>query len=234
MTNSNKSKRYSSFLIITAWAAMWGIFEASVGYLLHLFPISCSWLIWYPVACFFMANIYRKTGKVSFVFLAGLLSASIKMLNLLFPVRADKVINPAISIVFESLVMGLVILAVNHVLKEKRKNAFIKALVSLIMNTGWRVLFILFLLFLVPDWVRDISVISSADKFMTFFISQNLIISFILFIGYQFIDIIFRPIKAIENKIFSYTGNSTRAMPILKTGIVAFLFCVNIIFELLL
>jgi len=95
MTNA-KTERYSFVLNIIVWGSLWGIFEATVGYLLHLVPFNYGYLVWYPVACFFMANIYRKTSRVSSLFYIGLLSAAIKLINLLFPVRIDKVINPAV------------------------------------------------------------------------------------------------------------------------------------------
>lgn len=43
--------------------AVWGIFEATVGYLLHLLPIRLGFLVWYPAAVFFMFTVYLKSDK---------------------------------------------------------------------------------------------------------------------------------------------------------------------------
>lgn len=217
-------KGYLFFLTIMTWGALWGIFEATVGYLLHLFEIKISWLIWYPVACFFMANVYRQTRRRSSVLYIGIMCASIKMLNLLTPIRVDKVINPSISIVFEAISMYVVLVVLHRLGGETLKKPYIKALGALTMNTGWRLLFILYLLLLVPHWIRDISVISSAEKFVPFFITQNMATSFVIFIGYQCIQYVYKPIIYIEEKIQLLDAIvPQRALPILKTGMMTLL-----------
>lgn len=235
MSDKGETHLYSIIMNIIVWGAIWGIFEATVGYLLHLVSFSYSWIIWYPFACFIMTNVYRKTKRVSCILYIGLLCAAIKMLNLFLPGRIDKVINPAISIVFESLSMvGIVVLA-NHLFKVKRKNPVIKVIVAFIMNTGWRLLFILYLLFLVPDWIRDVSVISSAEKFIPFFITQNLITSVLIFIGYQFKNSIFKPIEIGENRISNWSNAiPQRTVPILHSYLAVLMLFANISLQFLL
>ena len=235
MDNENKTDKYSVFLNIIVWGAMWGIFEATVGYLLHGLSFGYSWLIWYPAVCFFMANVYRKTKKVSSILFIGLLCASIKMLNLFLPGRIDKVINPAISIAFEALVAAAVVFAAKCLFKEKRKNLFTKALIALTMNTGWRILYILYLLFLVPNWIRDISVISSAEKFIPFFITQNLITTILIFTGYQFKYYIFKPVDITEHNLLKLSNIiPSRAMLFIQTGLAALILFTNIVLQLML
>lgn len=230
-----KAIRYSDILVITAWGSLWGIFEATVGYLLHLISFGYSWILWYPAACFFMANIYRKTKKASSVIYAGLLCAAVKMLNLFLPIRVDKVINPAISIVFEALAMAAVICLLNVILGNKRKNPFTKALAALGMNTLWRTMFALYLFFLVPDWIKDISVINSAKAFIPFFITQNIITSIILYIGYQFKNIALKPIVAIEKKILHVHNTvSVQAAQLIKMCAAAMILCVYVVLEMIL
>lgn len=214
----------SFFLTIMTWGAFWGIFEVTVGYLLHLFDIKISWLIWYPVACFFMANVYRQTRSRISVLFTGIMCASIKMLNLLTPIRVDKVLNPAISIVFEAVSMYVVLVVLHRFGRETKNKPYIKALAALTMNAGWRLLFIFYLLLLVPDWIRDVSVISSAVKFIPFFITQNFATSFVIFIGYQRIQYVFKPIIYIERKIQLLDAIvPQRTLPMLKTGMVTLL-----------
>lgn len=233
MSRDFKAKNSWVFNVII-WGSIWGIFEATAGYLLHQISFPYSWLIWYPAACFFMTNVYRKTRTVYSVFLTGLLCASIKMLNLFLPCSVDKVINPAVSIVFEALSMAIVVYAVKQSFANKKKSAPVKALTALIMNTGWRLLFALYLIFLVPGWMREISVISSAKLFIPFFITQNLFTSVILFAGYYFIRHLFKPITLIEARIDSARTVPKRAIPILKIGIAVLMLCVSIMLEILL
>lgn len=233
MENEIKSKRYGNFLSIMLWGALWGIFEAAIGYLLHAVLFGYSWLIWYPAACFFMANVYRKTGKVSSICFVGLLCAAVKLLNLFLPGSIDKVLNPAVSIVFEALTMTAIVLAVNRL--AKRKNPFVKILCALAMNTGWRVLYILYLLFLVPAWIRDISVISSIEKFIPFFITENVITSAIVYLGYQFKTYILKPTELLENRYSNHLHwTSYKTAVIFRTGITVLLLCANIVLQMIL
>ena len=235
MVNMDKTERYSVLVNIVMLGTIWGIFEATVGYLLHLASFGYSWIIWYPVACFFMANVYRKTGRFSSIFYIGFICAAIKMLNLFLPGRIDRVVNPAISIVFEALAMTAVVFMARRLLGEKRKNPVIKAVMAFSMNTGWRLLYSLYLLFLVPDWIKDVSVVSSASKFISFFITQNLITTALIFIGYQFASYFFRPIENLEYRLANrFDKVPSRMILILQTGIAALLLSVNVVLQLIL
>ncbi len=217
------------------WGSLWGIFEATVGYLLHLLPLSIGWLVWYPVACFFMAGVYRSTGRILSIPLIGLLSAAIKMLNLLLPGSIDRVINPAVSILFESLTLAAAVFLLNKFLGERRRTAPVKALAALGMNTGWRLLFVLYLLLLVPDWIRDRSVISAMDKFIPFFVTYNLVTSLVLFVGYHLKPRIMKPVEAAEQRLLAAVSSvPARVLPAVKTGLAVVLLGASIALELLL
>lgn len=192
------------FCYILIWGALWGAFESTVGYLLHLMPYSVSWLVWFPVACFFMANVYRKTRQVFSVVLIGLLCSSIKLLNLLLPGRIDKVINPAISIVFEAAAMALVIVSYRYIANKMPQKMNQKVLVAFLINTIWRLFYLAYLLWIVPDWIREVSVIANTDKLMKFMVTQNLVTSFCVGLGYYWKNTIFRPIEYCEKKLASF------------------------------
>ena len=231
----DRKLNFSVFFSVIFNGTAWGIFEATVGYILHEISFGYSWLIWCPVASFFMANVYRRTKRASAVFFTGLLCASVKMLNLLLPVRVDRVINPAISIVLEALVMSLVIIAARKFLGEKIKSPIFGGLAALSANTLWRLMFILYLLLLAPDWMREISVISSTEKFLPFFIYQNLITSLIISIGFYFRKQLFAPIKALEEKISRAALRLPRkALLSVKIFAAAALLALDILLELLL
>ncbi|MCK9479524.1 MAG: hypothetical protein M0R40_08525 [Firmicutes bacterium] len=233
MKTENKSKLLSAVINIVFWGAIWGVFEATVGYALHAVSFGYGWLIWYPAACFFLANVYRKTKSPSAVFLAGLLCASVKMLNLLSPIRIDKVINPAISIVFEALAIGLVIHLTKRFFNGKRNHIAAKTVVVLAMNTFWRLMYILYILLLVPSWMRDISVISNADKFVKFFVVENFATSLILFAAYQYASPILKPVKNAEKKLSSLlTKFSSRKVFAFKSALAVLTLCLYIVFTL--
>lgn len=207
---------------LVSWGALWGIFEATVGYLLHLLPFSAGWLVWFPTACFFMGNAYRKTGSAVSVLFVGMLSASVKLLNLFLPGRIDRVINPAISIVCEALAMGAVLALMSKRPGRKRASTWVNALGALAINTSWRALYILYLLLLAPEWMREISVLRSMDSFLTFFLAQNLGSSAVAFFGWVFARILYKPVDAVERRLASLRGS-----PVLRVSVAVVLICAS-------
>lgn len=212
---------------ILVFGALWGIFEATAGYLLHLLPISTGWLVWYPAACFFMGITYLKTLKTCSVFIVALISAGIKLFNLLLPVRIDMVINPAVSILLEALAFFCAVLILQ---KNTQKRVHIKALVALIMNTGWRALYILYAVFLMPAFMRDISVISSGEQIVRFLIVENIATSVIIFLAYLVGS------KVLSRRLKPASGVITPAFTNgkLKAVAIPLLFCAAIALQLFL
>lgn len=186
---------------ILLWGALWGIFEATAGYLLHLISFGMGWLVWYPVACFFMANVYRATNKISSILWMGLLCSSIKLLNLMLPGRIDKVVNPSVSIVLEAAAMAAAICVFQQMKTGESKSLLQKAAMVLFMNTGWRLLYLLYLLFIVPDWMREISVVAVTGKCVNYFVVQNLMTGVFITAGYHFKGFLLRPVLWAEQRL---------------------------------
>lgn len=209
-------------LAVLFYGGIWGVFEATVGYLLHLLPFSIGWLVWYPIACFFMLQVYIKTKQVKSILLIGLLSCAIKLTNLMLPVRIDRVLNPAVSILFEAITMAAVVFVVEKAGVLSKQSIPVRALSVLCMNSGWRFLYTLYLLFLVPNWMRDISVISNLSSWLTFIGLHNLVTSAILFIGSLFFRVLLNPIESIENKTVSALsalgGNWMKRLQVITAG----------------
>lgn len=223
------------FFYILFWGCLWGIFESTAGYLLHLLPFSVGWLVWYPVACFFMFNVYQRTQKISTVLAVAVLAASMKMVNLFLPGSIDRVINPAISIIFEALSMMGILWVIKYYLGENLKKPWTKALALFSMNTGWRILYILYLLFVVPGWIRDVSVISSADKSFMFFAVHNLFSTIVLFAGSLLLAYISKPFNIIGDKVsLIFSMVPIRFIPAVKAIMVSFLLCITLALELML
>jgi hypothetical protein len=177
-----KKKRFSEAIVpVLIVGAVWGIFEATVGYLLHLLPVSIGFLVWYPVAAGFLMTAHRMTRQKPAVLATAALAAAIKLLNLLLPGRIDRVINPAVSILFEGVAVFAAIYVFEHIKWAKKAGGTL--IVSIGMNTAWRVLYLGYLAFLVPDWIREVSVLQSGVQLLRFMAIDNLCSSLIVFVG---------------------------------------------------
>lgn len=89
------------------WGSLWGIWEATVGYVVHLVHVP-GWpgLFMAPAAFYFMSRAFAETGKIEGVFSTACVAAGFKLLDLFIPGRGPQaVINPALAILFESLML---------------------------------------------------------------------------------------------------------------------------------
>ncbi len=159
--------------IIVFYGAIWGLVEATLGHVLHIWPVKIGWMLWFPIAFYFMKTVYLKTGKHWSVIITALIAAIIKLVDLFAPVRIDYVINPAVSIVLESL-------AVYTIFRVVSRYGINKSSIILI-NTSWRILYILYVLFL-PEYLIEISPISSLQSFLNFFIIENIVTSLFIYV----------------------------------------------------
>ena len=94
------------------WGALWGITEATLGYLAHLvlFIPAIAGFIMFPIGFYFMNRAYKEIKKNGAIFGTAAVAASIKLVDLLLPgLHPIKTINPAISILMEALVVLLVL-----------------------------------------------------------------------------------------------------------------------------
>ena len=109
--NMEKKKILSILFAVLLYGALWGIFEATLGTVLHL-PFfeagklfTKSSIIMVPIAFFFMTLCYKKTGSLLSVLFVGLVSATIKLSTAFVMGMTIYVYFPAIYIVAESLAM---------------------------------------------------------------------------------------------------------------------------------
>ncbi|NCA66751.1 MAG: hypothetical protein EOM87_01660 [Clostridia bacterium] len=155
-------------LHILFWGALWGLFEATAGYLLHLLPANIGWVVWFPAAFIFMERVYNKTGKPYAVLLVALFASSVKLLNLFMPgIRIDRVLNPAISILLE----GITVFSVFLIFKNSWDKTAAKAVYAAVI---WRGLYLAYLLF-VPQWMFDISPLADASRLISFLVMESFI-----------------------------------------------------------
>jgi hypothetical protein len=124
------------------WGSLWGIAEASLGHLLHLvgFP-GLAGIVMFPLGLFFMTKAFIISGKKRVIFFTALIAGSLKLTDLFFPVSTPFVVlNPALAIVFESLVVMLFLPGKSWIEGRMRLGRLLGMAVS------WRVLYAVFVL----------------------------------------------------------------------------------------
>jgi len=153
---------------IIFFGAIWGLAEATLGYLLHFLPPLVAGLVMFPVAVYILMKAYRTTGSRSSLVLVGLVAAGIKAVDFLLPgMSVFKTINPMISIMLESLVVAVAV----PMLDNNRVAARISG--SLGISIGWRMGYILYM-------VAQFLISGSMTKFIS---TPMLSVEFILLNG---------------------------------------------------
>lgn len=121
--------------IVLFYGGLWGITEATLGYLLHFLPCGFSGMFMFPIGFYFMFNSYKMTGNQRTIIYTAFIAAAIKLTDLFVPLRtAMTAINPTISIILESLV----VFAFVKVYKENRHYAG-----AAIISLSWMVVLVL-------------------------------------------------------------------------------------------
>jgi len=174
-----KLSKYLSKIIF--YGSIWGIIEATLGYLLHLLPYTISGMIMFPIASVILMRAYRATGTRSSLIYIGFISAGIKAINFLMPsLTIFKTINPMIAIVFEAMIVAI---ACPFIVSEMKKKEYVGAMIA---SIGWRAMYMLYL-------VGFFVVSGSAGKYISSFsagfnfLIVNGAIGGLIIIGYLFI-----------------------------------------------
>lgn len=141
-----------------------------MGYFLHLLALPIGWLFWFPIAFGFMRIVYQQTKNASAVFCTALVASSIKLSDLLMPVRIDYVINPAVSIILEALAV-LVVYKIFVTRKEEGKRIFSYSGVAMI-SVLWRAFYLIYVHFL-PRKFFVISPAAGIQPLLKFLVIEN-------------------------------------------------------------
>ncbi len=164
----DKRKTFRLVSQIIFFGAVWGITEATLGYILHFLPPTLAGIIMFPIAAFILVKAYKATGSRAAMIFVGLIAAGIKAIDLVLPgMMVFKTINPMISIVLESL---LVAAAYPLISKTDWKSKLSGGLAA---SLGWRAGYILYMTaqFLITGFVSS------------YIASPAAVINFILFNG---------------------------------------------------
>lgn len=101
-----KENKYSMLLVLLFWGSIWGIVEATIGYGFHALNFRGGSVILYTVGIFCMLKAATQTGMGNRAFLGtAVVASSLKFIDFLLPVTGCGVINPALWIIAESLLM---------------------------------------------------------------------------------------------------------------------------------
>lgn len=165
--------------IIVFWGAVWGLFEATAGYILHELAIGIGWMVYFPGAYYFMSRVYRQSKKPGAILYTSFIAAAIKLVNFLLPVRIDRVINPAASIILE----GLAVFAIFKMLEVNKESilrfGYPRALA---VSLAWRVLYITYLLPL-PAFIVEISALRGIIPLLNFLLIEGFANSAVIYAG---------------------------------------------------
>jgi hypothetical protein len=134
--NMERNKLKKILIYALFFGGIWGIAEATLGYLLNLSTIGLSGCIMFPIGFCILQKAYKESGDISVIFYSSFIAGSIKLVNLFMPISHPvKVINPAFAIVLEGLsVMALVAWSV----KKDKEIGFTSALFA---GLSWRTIY---------------------------------------------------------------------------------------------
>ncbi len=131
----NKNKGIFAYIVF--FGALWGIIEATLGYMLQFLPPLVSGSVMFPIASILMILTYNHTKSKSALIYVAMIAASIKSVNFFMPgLIPIKTYNPMIAIMLQSLVMVVVI----PVLQKKNAVQIIMGLS--VLGFSWRLLFL--------------------------------------------------------------------------------------------
>jgi hypothetical protein len=87
------------------WGSIWGLAEATLGYLLHVSKIpGLAGAVMSAVAFYLLYRLYQQTGYVAAVISASLIAAGLKGLDMIFsPLGFIDIVNPVQAIILEGL-----------------------------------------------------------------------------------------------------------------------------------
>jgi len=102
---------WTCWTIVLFWGAIWGLAEATVGFVLHLAPMpGLAGAVLFPAGAWCMVRAARSAGTPAAALALGPVAATLKLLDLAIP-GADlfAVVNPTAAILLQSLAVGAVL-----------------------------------------------------------------------------------------------------------------------------
>ncbi len=127
----------SVWVYILFFGAVWGILEATLGYVLQFLPPLVSGSVMFPIAAMLMIVTYQNTKSKSAMIYVAAIAATIKAVNFFLPgLPPIKTYNPMIAIMLQSIVMVIFIPLI------EKKPILVKAAGIALVGFSWRTLFL--------------------------------------------------------------------------------------------
>lgn len=107
----NRSKNGSFLFTVLFFGGLWGLVEATLGYVLHLMPLqTISGTILFPAGLYFMIRGMKVSGRISAVPAIAMVAAAVKLFSVALPFVAFRFVrNPALAILTEGVLAALVL-----------------------------------------------------------------------------------------------------------------------------
>jgi len=88
--------------------ALWGLSEATLGYLLHWLPIGLAGALMFPIGAFFLYQAWQKDRSYTVVAAVTALAALIKSVDFFLPMPSPmSVINPISAILLQGVILSV-------------------------------------------------------------------------------------------------------------------------------
>ncbi len=169
--NLNRNLTYALF-----YGSIWGITEATLGYILHTIPVLISGSIMFPIAILLMQIAYKKTKSKSIFILMGLTAALIKLVDIFIPgLPVIKTINPMIAILLEATAVSVF----SYLLNSNKIKSIL--LGSLVVCFFWRILFVFSSYIINQSTTAAIGWVNSLEKVFSFIMLNGIISASITF-----------------------------------------------------
>lgn len=133
-----KENKRSIFVYVLFFGAIWGILEATLGYVLHFLPALVAGSIMFPIGALIMMMTLGQTKSKSAMILVAAVAASIKAVNFFMPgLPIIKTYNPMIAIMLQSLVLYAIVPMM------EKKPLTVKLIGITLVSISWRLFFVL-------------------------------------------------------------------------------------------
>lgn len=125
---------------IIFFGSVWGVLEATLGYLFHFLPGTIAGMLMFPIVNIILIKAYQSTGTRTSLVYMGVVAALIKSVDFLLPgLSVFKTINPMISIIMESMIIAILC---PYLVGKNRTKEYASAIAG---SIGWRLMYLVYL-----------------------------------------------------------------------------------------
>ncbi len=199
---------------IIFWGALWGLEEATLGHLLHISPINLGWMFWFPLAYFFMLQVYKKTHQLSTVILTSFVAAGIKLINIWMTPNLLIIICPVLSVIIE----GCTFFLAGKIFTERQRPLVI-TLQTFIISLSWRILYVIAIL-TIPSEIMPLYPYGAIGPFIKFVFMEGILNGALILISTMLSEKLSRYLR--KRNIINSTGLCTALRDVSAKPVISF------------